>query len=296
MSTTETLPFTLPGGLLDPSGERHRDGWLRPLTGGDEDWLYSLAPSTRQAGLVTALLARCVQCIGPYDMTCELGRELGVGDRDYLVFKLCEASFGERMSRVLVCPRAGCGAKMDIDLVIDDFPVVERPLAVTHRVTLDDGTSAALEVEFRVPRGREQELLAADADGPVDVLRDRLLAACIVRASVAGTGAELAFTALPPAARRAAVAAIEDAAPRVDLELELVCPECAGSFEIGVEPAAILLDELAAGRAAFERELHALAFHYHWSLGELMQLTRPRRRRFLRLVSEELSAHRSVVA
>jgi len=61
----ETAEFTLPGGMLAPSGERHRDGCLRPLTGADEDWLHSLAPSTRHAGVVTELLARCVVRIGP---------------------------------------------------------------------------------------------------------------------------------------------------------------------------------------------------------------------------------------
>jgi len=79
---TEARDFTLPGGLIDGAGARHRDGWLRPLTGRDEDWLCSLAPATRQAGLISALLARCVARIGPYDVTTELSRELPSIDLD----------------------------------------------------------------------------------------------------------------------------------------------------------------------------------------------------------------------
>jgi len=92
----ETAEFTLPGGMLAPSGEHHRDGCLRPLTGADEDWLHSLAPSTRHAGVVTELLARCVVRIGPYPTTVESMRDLSVGDRDYLLVKLREATFGPK--------------------------------------------------------------------------------------------------------------------------------------------------------------------------------------------------------
>lgn len=283
----ETAGFTLPGGMVDAEGARHRDGWLRPLTGRDEDWLCSLAPTTRHAGLISALLARCVASIGPYDMTAELSRELTVGDRDYLLVKLCEATFGHRMSRVLVCPQPDCGAKLDLDLTVDDFPVIEKPVARSHRIRLDaDG--AALEVDFHVPRGHEQELIAASALTAPEALRDHLLASCVARIALCDGGDELPFTVLSSAARQTLAVAIEDRAPRIDLDLEMTCPACAVSFELAVDPAAVLLDELAAGRGALERELHLLAFHYHWSLDELLQLTRPRRRRFLQLLSEEL--------
>src|SRR5436190_22650109 len=124
---TEIATFTLPGGMLDASGQRHRDGCLHPLTGADEDWLHSLAPATRRASIVSELLARCVTSIGPHRLSperrscenqhdrggrdaLEAIRELCVGDRDYLLVKLREATFGPKVSRVLACA-AGCGAR-----------------------------------------------------------------------------------------------------------------------------------------------------------------------------------------
>ena len=288
----EVMDFTLPGGMLDRSGRCHRHGQLRPLTGGDEDWLYSLAPATRRAGVVTALLARCVICIGPHAMTAELGRALSVGDRDHLLLELFGATFGDTLWRVLVCPHAGCGARMDLDLALADIPVVARPSAASHRVRLDDA-GTPVDVEFRAPSGRDQEQIAAIDGAAPDALRDQLLAACVVRA-VADGGAERPFDALSLPARQALADAIEEVVPQLELELELVCPECARSFELALDPAAILLDEVQAGRAAFERELHLLAFHYHWSLDELMRLTRPGRRRFLRLLTEQLGARAQV--
>lgn len=287
----ETAEFSLPGGALDAAGECHRGGQLRPLTGGDEDWLHGLAPSTRQAGLVTDLLARCVVQLGPLPITADLMRDLSVGDRDYLLLKLREVTFGAALSRVLACPKPACDARMDLDLAISDFPVHERPSRASHRVQLDGHVDRmAFDVEFRVPRGREQELIAAQPTGSPDALRERLLASCVVRAVCADTGAESSFAALSPAGRRALAEAIEEAAPRIDLEVELVCPECGAPFDVAFDAAALLLDDLGASRAALERELHLLALHYHWSLGELLGLTRPRRQRFLRLLADDLGA------
>jgi hypothetical protein len=290
---TEARDFTLPGGLIDGAGARHRDGWLRPLTGHDEDWLHSLAPSTRHAGLVTELLARCVTSIGPYPVTADLVCDLTVGDRDYLLVKLREATFGPGVSRVLACPHDGCGAKMDLDLVVDDFTITERPTQPSHRLQLDgQADGAALEVEFRAPRGRELEWIAEHATASADELCDRLLHRCVVRVSTEGGGGASSFSALSAASRRALAAAIEEAGPQVELEVELVCPDCARTFDVEIDPASLLLEDVGAGRAAFERELHVLAFHYHWSLRELLELTRSRRQQFLRVLAEELGAAR----
>ncbi len=288
-SMTETAEFTLPGGVLDPSGQCHRDGQLRPLRGGDEDWLHSLDPATRHAGLVTELLARCVICIGPFVVTRDLIRDLSVGDRDYLLLKLREATFGAKLSRVLHCSHANCGAKLDLDLLVADFPVHERPTRPRHSLRIDgrDGCMS-IEIEFRVPRGRDQEFIAAQPSSSPEVLRDLLLASCVAQVTCADDGSELELAALPVTSKQALACAIEDAAPRVELELELECPECARPFEVWFHAASILLDEIGGGRAAFERELHLLALHYHWSLAEILQLTRSRRRRFLRLLADDL--------
>jgi hypothetical protein len=289
LAITETAELSLPGGLLDPSGQCHRRGWLRPLTGADEDWLYSLAPSTRQAEVITALLERCVTRIGPYPITADTIRDLSVGDRDYLVLKLREATFGPKLSRVLTCPHPGCGARMDLDLLVDDFAIDEQPALPSHRLRVDAEDGVAVELEFRVPRGREQELIAAQPTTSLEVNRERLLGCCVIRAAMDG-GRELSFDALSSGVKQALADAIEAAAPGVELDLELVCPDCSQPFDFALDPASLLLGEIGASRAVFDRELHLLAFYYHWSPGDLLALTRPRRQQFLRLLTEELGA------
>jgi len=292
-STMDITRVTLPGGWLDPSGALHRDGWLRPLIGSDEDWLLS-REGAPDAEFVTGVLARCVIRIGPDAATPDLIRDLGVGDRDYLMLKLCEVTLGPSMPRVVRCPHAACGAKLDLDLRVTDFPVEEQPTRAHHRLILrdrpDGDAGGDLEIAFRVPRGRDQEQIAARPPASADLLRDQLLDACIVRATHADGRGELALSALSVSDRQVVAEAIERAAAKIDLELEVVCPECGGAFALQFDPAVILLEQVGASRAGFERELHMLAFHYHWPLGDLMALTRPRRRRFLHLLSEQLGS------
>jgi hypothetical protein len=280
--------FTLPGGAFDAAGVRHQGGLLRALTGADEEWLLGQAASTRHAGLVTEVLARCVEQLGPDPVTRELVRDLGVGDRDYLLLRLRTLSFGAKLWRVVTCPMPGCAAKMDLDLVDEDLPVHERPAQASHRTTI--AAEPALLVEFRVPRGREQEQVAALPSAAPEALRERLLEACVLRVRRDDDGAEVPFAALSPGGKDQIARAIEEVAPGVGLEAELVCPECGRGFDIELDPMALLIEEIARDGAALERELHLLAFHYHWSLGEMLGLTLPRRRRFLRLLVDELDA------
>ena len=267
--------FTLPGGWLDAGGACHRRGVLRPLAGSDEEWIHSVPASRPRAAFVTDLLARCVLRIGGRRATQQVVRELTIGDREFLVLKLYQATFGDRYAMVLTCPRAECGAKMDLDLLIEQIPVEERPLAASYRLELLE--PEPLTVEFRLPRGADQERLAELGDDAT-AQRDGLLDACVVGEA-------------PPAwSREALIAAIETRAPGVESELEVSCPDCGLPFEVELDLASLLLQEVERGRAAFDRELHLLAFHYHWPLRELYSLTRPRRHRFLRLLMDELGA------
>jgi hypothetical protein len=282
-----TGDFMLPGGLLDHRGVRHREGRLRPLAGRDEAWLHDVSPATRQAFLVTELLSRCVRTIGPHRATREMVRDLTVGDRDYLLLKLREVTFGAAISMVPSCPRPDCGAKMDLDLLVSDFPVEERPVGVSHRVSCDEPRPVT--VEFRVPTGHEHEQVAALVGLDDEQLRDRLLASCIL-SIVDADGAAVGFESLAPSSKSQIADTIENASPRVETELELACPACAETFVLALDPASLLLEEIARHRTRFDREIHVLALHYHWSLRELLGLSRPRRQRYLRLLIAELEA------
>jgi hypothetical protein len=265
--------FTLPGGLIGPDGACYRRGSLRPLNGGDEEWIHAQPDDTSQAVVVTGLIARCVRRIGHQRVTRALVRQLFTGDRDFLLLRLYQVTFGGVISLVPICPAAGCGIKMDLDLLVSEIPIEERPVRASYRLSLD---AQATEIAFRLPRGADQERLASARGASAGQLREFLLDACTL------SGAR------PNDSSEALSDAIEHCGAGVALEVSVHCPECGHPFDVELDIAGLLLREVARRQAAFDREIHLLASHYRWSLRELLLLPVPRRQRFIRLLGDEL--------
>ncbi|MBI3803972.1 MAG: hypothetical protein HY282_09460 [Nitrospirae bacterium] len=280
--------FLLPGGYLDPDGNLQREGVLRPLTGREEEAAADPARGWTEATLVTALLGRCVTRIGPYRPTEPLLRSLAVGDRDYLMLRLRQITFGPRVEMTLVCPRPLCAKKMDADLDLAQISVAPRPMAPHHTLTLseagailDEQGRFQREVVFRIPNGEDQEAVRGweMLDERERVVR--LLSRCLASP--------------PDAVRRWSTrsveeitAAMEQQSPQVEIDMELHCPECGGHFIHPFEIVPFFIKELLRDRGQFEREVHLLAFYYHWPLREILGLTRQKRRRYLELLTDEL--------
>jgi len=273
---------TLPGGWLDPSGARQREVVLRPLRGGDEEWLYTLPPHATQAGVMAALLARCVKRIGPHRANRAMLRTLLAGDCDYLALRLHRLTFGDKVEMVLVCPNPACGKKMDLDFDSSALPVEERPQLPSYTLRLEEPPVG--EVSFRLPRIGDMEAAGGAAD-PVQVLLSR----CLL--SVDGQAPdEDAIAALSPEAREAISAEMERVSPHVEDTIEASCPECGQEISAAFDPTALLVAGLYRRRREFNQAVHLLSLHYHWPLSEILRMTRERRQHYVRLLVDELDA------
>jgi hypothetical protein len=93
---------------------------------------------------------------------------------------------------------------------------------------------------------------------------------------------------LLPAERASVIEAMEQRAPRLELELELLCPECERSFAAPFDLTAFFLHEMRLQGDRLLGEVHHLALYYHWSEAEILSLTRARRRKYLSLLSDSL--------
>jgi hypothetical protein len=131
-------------------------------------------------------------------------------------------------------------------------------------------------VRFRLPTGLDQE---AVLDLPAAEAADALLARCLV---------DNGGIPLSPDEQAAVSAAMEQLAPAVDLELDLICPECGHTFLTPFDTTAFFLSEMCINGAQLLKEVHLLALHYHWSEGDILGLTRARRRAYLHLLSDAL--------
>src|SRR4051795_12847718 len=117
----------LPGGYWDSRGILHCEFELADLTGREEELLAHRRRS-ETASLVTALLSHCVRRLGTVSpVSEEIAGQLIVADRQYLLLKLRQQTFGDMVRADVFCPWADCGRRVSIEFAIEDLPVEHPP-------------------------------------------------------------------------------------------------------------------------------------------------------------------------
>jgi hypothetical protein len=256
-----TIPAatTLPGGYRTTGGHA-REAHVRPLTGADYFFLTEECRGLLPAHWATEALTRCVTRLGPDGpVTREAIRSLTAGDREALLLHLRRLALGETLRCLLACPE--CAQQLEIDAKVGDLLLA--PYAETlqeHELVARQEDGAQTVLRFRLPTGADQEAAAEAARDDVAVAVDLLLLRCM---------AELD--------------------PQAEISLQLACPACGAGFSALFDAASYLMEELEAGARALEREVHLLAYHYHWSATEIIGMSAARRGRFLRLLEAELT-------
>jgi hypothetical protein len=271
--------FSLPAGWLDQNGTREHAVELRALCGTDEEWIHSLPGETTQVRIATALLARCVRRIGSRRVSPAMIRELTVSDTDFLLLRLWGLTFGDRVELVLRCPRTACGARMDVDFMLQAVPVEPCPQLPSYTVRFQNGP--VREVGFRLPRLGDLE--AIEGDGA-----EALLGRCLLSIDGRRELQPASVQHLAGELRAAIEAEIERVSAKAHVEIEGECPECGAAFTTPLEPMTGLLSEVARRRREFETGVHLLSFHYHWALRDILKMPRARRQHYVRLLLEQM--------
>lgn len=293
--------YQLPAGLIDAQAGVHKQVELLPLTGHEEELLANADYPV--ATLVTEVLSRCVKSIGSVvDVTPAVIRSLLVADRQYLLLMLRQLTFGDRIQATLPCPWPGCGKGVDVDFRISKIPITRcgdvRPV-YEMRVEVFDGAAelgldptenTPLTVRYRLPNGADQESVLDVINRGEAVALSVLLSRCIQQfGSISKPDADW-VTRLPASIRLLIEQEMEARAPSLDLTMEAECPECRRAFLAPFELQDFFFGELKIGTELLFREVHYLAFHYHWSEREIMDMPRNRRRRYIDVLSGEIEA------
>jgi hypothetical protein len=298
MTGTETSRVcVLPGGYRDDKGVLHREAELAQLSGREEEMLAGM-PEVATPSLVTRILSRCVRRIGSIrPVTEQMARSLLIADRQYLLLKLRELTFGSRVEGTLSCPWPQCGTRVDVDFSIADVPV--KPLAAVAAICRVELSPEAVEdaagtpqqsLSFRLPNGEDQEILApALARNPAEALT-HLLERCLTGMETGGEDVHDRVARLSSRARQEIERAMEECAPHVELEMALVCPECGREFTAPFDLQDFFFGELRTSRDLLYRQVHYLAYHYHWSEREIMKMPREKRLAYIEVLAEEIEA------
>lgn len=293
MGSTATMdPIRLPGGYYDAEGHRHRTAELVPLRGREEELLIDR--SQPAAAQVTRILERCARLEGLGPLDAEMARSLVVGDRQFLLMKLREITFGPEVRAVAACPWWGCGQRVDVDFSLAQVPVHDGDPGPAHTMQLSEEAAVTedgdrhRQVEFRLPNGGDQETLAPLALANQAAALSALLERCVLAVGPARPPTQAWVDRLTARARLEIEAAMAAAAPGPDLTIELRCPTCGRAFGLPFEIQDFFFGELHETADLLHREVHYLAYHYHWSEAEILGLTRDKRRHYINVLAEEI--------
>lgn len=278
----------MPGGIR-LHGSWRRDAVLRPLVGRDEAFLLQEGKSLLPAARTTALLARCLHRLGPLSaVSAETARSLSIGDREALLLHLRRLTLGEKMPCVLKCP--ACAEKLELEL---DVREVLQPsyqhAGEAHETSIRCG-EVSYRVRFRLPNGADQERAAVLAASAPASAAELILRRCMHEVVDELSGEPV--RAIPPPLAHVLTAKMAELDPQADIVLDLTCPACAASFRMQFDIADYFYREICGRESDLDREVHLLAFHYHWSERDILRLTRCRRMLYLDLLSEALSEGR----
>ncbi len=278
-SRSSTL-LLLPRGLFDADGRCHRSVGIRPLTGQQEAVVAELGERPGAAD-VSRLLRVCLESIGGYSPV-ELPQiqALARGDRQFLLLQLRRLLSGDTLPLVVRCPNPACHALADLDLSVGELLTEAKPGKELIEVQTAEG-------DFRLcePTGADDEaleLLPGAWRDRAGQLWDRLI---LDRDGKAWEGG---WEKLKPATRAQLAMALGDQSCGPDLVVFSSCPACAAMLEVVLDPMMILMRELRTGVERLLAEVHSLAWHYHWSEAQILDLPRARRWHYLELIRSQV--------
>lgn len=263
---------------------------LREINGHDEQMLSYIShyPSPFKT---TALLGRVLKISKSNDIGLEdngnndgekeeeeeeVARKLTVGDRIALILHLRKLTFGDKLQSLLVCPN--CKASMSLDLSASNLlqpPEAEPKMEYVFKV--EDFT-----LNVRPLTGADLEFLFAEPE-PSQDKEEGLARRCIISSKPALPD-RLSVNFLDKLASE-----LEDVDRQATMILDLRCPDCQHSFQTPFNAESFLYGELETRRKQLEREVHWLAFNYHWTEDAILSLSVRKRKRYVDLVNSTLA-------
>jgi hypothetical protein len=192
----------------------------------------------------------------------DLRAALPLGERDRLLMALRASTFGAEAPVRATCPECGSELEAGFDL---------RTLLETAADSFADRSFRHGDREYRFRPPGSADLLAVVSEGESDGVQ--LLARCVENCDPdQSADREL---------RKAFVAAVAEADPLVEVELELECGDCGHSWSEIFDIVDYFWSEVEVHARRLFQEIHTLASAYGWSEKEILSLSAARRRIYL---------------
>jgi hypothetical protein len=214
----------------------------------------------------------------------EVSREqlarLPVGQRDALLMRLRERTFGQQIKGFAQCPKCGVRLEFVLDLLAYD---ATRSLGqkIAPQVLAVDG----YEIQFRVPDSVDLAYIAQFPD--VETARLVLLGRCVLAARK--NGRPVAPHELPEPVIESLGQRMEDLDPLSYVSLSIECARCNHQWLSLMDIGTLLWQEVARSAERLLVDVHTLALSYGWSEAEILAMSEARRKFYLEQIPQPVA-------
>jgi len=236
---------------------------LRAISGAEEQVLQSNNSLTAIELVDQLLVDSPLASVKPGD-----AGDIPICERDKLLAAIYIDLFGADIQNTIICE--ACAERFELKFSL--LEIQENLLSAQESAVKDlkgqlqvktdrsyswqDQTGAT--VVFRLPTGKDE---LAFLNSIVHEPEQSLLQDCVLEAS-----ADPDYPALEEL--------LESIAPTIDIELDSRCAECGVMHRFDFNLQDYLLEKLKVEREKLNHEVHALAVNYHWSLSQILSLSR----------------------
>jgi len=244
------LTFRLLAGYKDSDGTIHDEVVIREMTGADEEAIAKAEVRNNIGKIVTTLLSSCIQRIGTIEKSNikaakweEIINELFLGDRDLILMKIRELTYGNEMSFQTQC--RDCRKSLTIDFTMDELevrPLKDDPHAISFTLPRGyfDGKETHTSGTMRLPTGFDQEQLDSVARKNPGLANTTLITRCVTELGSVKLSSKV-FREMGQKDRDYLVSHLADKVFGPRFIVNTVCDHCGHEFEAGVNPLNFIL-------------------------------------------------------
>lgn len=209
------------------------------------------------------------------DQTWEELYGLSIGQRDQYLLALYEVTFSPNLDCMSDCP--GCGESLEFNLRIGEIKTAET-MKVTDGLEIEEGSYT---VKFRLPDSNDLNAISNCNDE--EDARRLLIRRCVLKAQK--NGKSMSSTRLPIKVIKSIADRMAECDPQADILLDLKCPACRHNWQLLLDIAIYLWNEIKGYAVRLLEEVHILAANYGWGEEQILDMNPGRRRHYLRMLS-----------
>jgi len=215
------------------------------------------------------------------EMSREQLARLPVGQRDALLMRLRERTYGTQIKGFALCPK--CGVRLEFGLDLQNYAVTK---SLEHKIPPEELVVDGYEIRFRVPDSIDLAYIAQFPD--VGTARLVLLGRCLLAAHK--DGHPVAAHELPEPVIEKLGDRMEELDPLSYLSLSIECARCHHQWLSLMDIGTIFWQEVARSAERLLGDVHTLAISYGWSEAEILAMSEARRRFYLEQIPQQPAA------